>query len=198
MASVVEAIEAKYKKKTVPEIQSGDMVRVHQKIREGGKERIQIFEGLVIRVSRRNSLSGNFSVRRIASGVGVEKTFLFHAPNILRIEVMRRSKVRRNYLTYMRQRAGKQARLTGLDFDRDAANAAQDEAAEAAEAEIHEKQLESYDPEAAKAEKEAEKAEAAAATDTLEDQKTEADKIEDKPKEKPSGSAPAEEPNKEK
>jgi large subunit ribosomal protein L19 len=201
MASVTETIEAKYKKKTTAGIQSGDTVRVHQKVHEGGKERIQIFEGLVIRVNRMNSLTSNFSVRRIASGIGVEKTFLFHSPSILKVEVVRRSKVRRNYLTYMRARAGKRARLTGVDFDKDAINAAQDKAAEDEEERIHEEQVKDYDPEAAKAEKEAEKAEAEAARtaeESVESQKTEADKIEEKPKEKPSAKAPAEESNKEK
>ena len=80
MASVIEQIEAKHRKKSVVDIKSGDTVRVHQKIREAGKERIQVFEGLVIRASRKNSLTSSFSVRRIASGVGVEKTFLIHSP----------------------------------------------------------------------------------------------------------------------
>jgi large subunit ribosomal protein L19 len=75
MASVIEQIEAKHKKKAVVDVKSGDTVRVHQKIREGGKERIQIFEGLVIKASRKNSLTSNFTVRRVASGIGVEKTF---------------------------------------------------------------------------------------------------------------------------
>ena len=156
MESVIQKIEAKYKKKVVADVRSGDTVRVHQKIREGGKERIQIFEGLVIRVNRKNSLSASITVRRIASGVGVEKTYLLHSPGILKIEITKRSKVRRNYLTYMRQRTGKSSRLAGIDFDIEAANVAQDEAAEAEEAKIHEKQLETHDVDAAeRAKKEA-------------------------------------------
>jgi large subunit ribosomal protein L19 len=196
MASVIEQIESKYKKKAVVDVKSGDTVKVHQKIREGGKERIQIFEGLVIKASRKGSLTSNFTVRRVASGVGVEKTFIIHSPNILKVEIVRRSKVRRNYLTYMRELTGKSARLSGVEFDRDAVNAIHDEAAEAAEAEIHEKQLESYDPEAAKAEKAAEEAEAAAAT--AEEPKTEAEKLEEKPVEKAEAKGPAEPQNKEK
>jgi large subunit ribosomal protein L19 len=164
MESVIQKIEAKHKKKAVVKVKSGDTVRVHQKIVEGSKERVQIFEGLVIHVVRRDSLTASFTVRRVASGVGVEKTFLIHSPSILKVEVVRRSKVRRNYLTYMRERTGKRARLSGIDFDREAVNAIHDKEAEAEEAKIKEEQTESYDPEAAKAEKKEEKAEAAAAT----------------------------------
>lgn len=161
---MLQQIEARQKKPAVVDVRSGDSVRVHQKIVEVGKERIQIFEGLVIRTSRRNSLSSCFTVRRIASGVGVEKTYLIHSPNILKIEITKRSKVRRNYITYMRGLTGKSARLSGMDFDKTAVNAIHDEAAEAEEAKIQQQQLEAYDPEAAKKEKAEEKAEAAAAT----------------------------------
>jgi large subunit ribosomal protein L19 len=122
MQSVIQKIEAKYKKPQVVDVHSGDTVRVHQKIREGNKERIQIFQGLVIRVDRKNSHTSRIIVRRIASGIGVEKSFLLHSPLIVKIEVTKRSKVRRNYLTYMRQRTGKSARLTGVDFNRQAVN----------------------------------------------------------------------------
>lgn len=144
MESVISKIEDKYKKSAVVDVKSGDTVRVHQKILEGGKERIQVFEGLVIRVSRKNSLSSSFIVRRIASGVGVEKTYLLHSPNVLKIEVTKRSHVRRNYLSYMRQRTGKRARLAGVEFDKSAVNEVRDEAAEAAETEIQEKQAEEH------------------------------------------------------
>lgn len=156
MESVIRKIENKYKKSAVVDIRSGDNVRVHQKIVEGGKERVQIFEGLVIRVNRKNSLSSSFTVRRIASGVGVEKTYLIHSPNILKVEVTKRSHVRRNYLSYMRERTGKRARLTGVDFDKTAVNEVRDEAAEAEEAKIQEKQAEEH--EAAEAKKEAKQA----------------------------------------
>jgi large subunit ribosomal protein L19 len=195
MQSVMQKIEAKHKKSAVVDVKSGDTVRVHQKIVEGGKERVQIFEGLVIRVDRKSSLTSSFTVRRIASGVGVEKTYLIHSPNVLKIEVTKRSKVRRNYLSYMRALTGKSARLSGVDFDREAVNAVHDEAAEAEEERIHDEQTDSYDPEAAKAEKQEEKAEAEAAN--AEEPKTEAEKIEAQPVEKASAAAPAEEPNKE-
>lgn len=192
---MAQQIGDKQKKSAVVAIRSGDTIKVHQKIVEGGKERVQIFEGLVIKVSRSGSLTQSFTVRRVASGVGVEKTYLIHSPNVLKIEIVRRSKVRRNYLSYMRELTGKSARLTGVDFDRQAVNAIHDELAEAAEAKIHEEKLESYDPEAAKAEKAAEQAEAAAAI--AEPAKSAADKIEEQPKERAEAKGPAEPQNKE-
>jgi large subunit ribosomal protein L19 len=131
MSSVIKKIEEKYKKHHIVDVKSGDTVKVHQKIREGNKERIQIFEGLVIRTDRKGSHTGSITVRRIASGVGVEKTYLLHSPLVVKIEVTKRSKVRRNYLTYMRERTGKSARLTGVVFDRDAVNVVPDEPAPA-------------------------------------------------------------------
>lgn len=195
MESVAKKISDKQKKKAVVDVRSGDTVRVHQKIREGGKERIQVFEGLVIKASRKGSLTSTFTVRRIASGIGVEKSFLIHSPNILKVEVVRRSKVRRNYLTYMRQLTGKSARLSGIDFDKEAVNAIKDEEAEAEEERIHEEQVEAYDPNEAKVQKEAEEAEAAAAI--AEEPKSEAQKIEEKPAERADAAGPAADQNKE-
>lgn len=120
--SVINAIESKYKKPHVVNVKSGDTVKVHQKIREGNKERIQVFEGLVIRTGKQNSHTATITVRRIASGIGVEKTYLVHSPLITKIEVVKRSKVRRNYLSYMRARTGKSARLANVDFDKDEVN----------------------------------------------------------------------------
>ena len=122
MSSVISAIEAKYRKHDVVDVKSGDTVRVHQRIREGSKERIQVFEGLVIRTDRKASHTSSITVRRVASGIGVEKTYLVHSPLVQKIEVTKRSKVRRNYLTYMRARTGKSARLSGVDFDKDQVN----------------------------------------------------------------------------
>ena len=195
MESVTKRVSDQYKKKAVVDIKSGDTVRVHQKIVEGGKERVQIFEGLVIKAARKDSLTSTFTVRRIASGVGVEKTYLIHSPNILKIEVTKRSKVRRNYLSYMRELTGKSARLSGVDFDRQSVNEVHDAAAEAEEAKIHDQKVEAYDPAAAKAEKAAEEAEAAAATS--EAPKSEADKLEAQPVEKAEAKAPATDQNKE-
>lgn len=160
MTDVIAQIEARYKKRAVVDIRSGDTVKVHQKIIEAGKERIQIFEGLVIRVARKNSVTYSFTVRRIASGVGVEKNFLMHSPVILKVEIVKRSKVRRNYLSYMRKLTGKSTRLSGIEFDRQAVNAIQDEEAEAEETKIREEHVETHDADAAERKKEEAKAEA--------------------------------------
>ena len=131
MQSVIQKIEEKFKKAAVVDVKSGDTVKVHQKIKEGNKERVQIFQGLVIRTDRKGSHTSRITVRRIASGIGVEKSFLLHSPLVLKVEVTKRSKVRRNYLTYMRTRTGKAARLTGVAFDSAAVNTVEDKKAEA-------------------------------------------------------------------
>lgn len=150
MQSVIQKIEDKYKKRQVVDVMPGDTVRVHQKIREGNKERVQIFEGLVIRATKKGSHTSNITVRRIASGVGVEKTYLIHSPLVLKVEVTKRSKVRRNYLTYMRARTGKSARMTGVAFDRDAVNEIHDEQAEKEAAEMAVKKAAEAEAKAAK------------------------------------------------
>ena len=109
------------KSKVVP-VRSGDTVRVHQKVREGNKERVQVFQGLVIKTSKRSGHLSRITVRRVANGVGVEKSFLLHSPLVVKVEVTKRSKVRRNYLAYMRDLTGKAARLSGVDFDRASVN----------------------------------------------------------------------------
>lgn len=156
MESVIQKIEAQFKKAQVVDVRSGDTVKVHQKIKEGNKERIQIFQGMVIRCDRKGSHTSRITVRRIASGVGVEKSFMLHSPLVVKIEVTKRSKVRRNYLTYMRERTGKSARLTGKDFDR-SINDVRDEAAEKAAEEA--KAAVAAEAEAKHAEKAAEEAE---------------------------------------
>jgi large subunit ribosomal protein L19 len=97
--------------KKLPEIKTGYTVKVHQKIKEGSKERVQMFEGLVIKISSGAGTDKSFTVRRIASGVGVEKIFPFHSPNIAKIDVIKKAKVRRSKLYYMRNKTGKAARL---------------------------------------------------------------------------------------
>lgn len=111
------------KKHAVIDVRSGDTVRVSQKIKEGDKFRIQVFEGTVIRVDRKDSHTERIVVRKVASGVGVEKSFLMHNPLVEKVEIVRRGKVRRNNLRYLRERSGKSARLTSKDFDRHAVNA---------------------------------------------------------------------------
>lgn len=130
MQSVIQKLSEKYKKSAVVDVKSGDTVKVHQKIKEGSKERVQIFQGLVIRTDRKGSHTSRITVRRITSGIGVEKSFLLHSPLVVKVEVTKRSKVRRNYLTYMRDRTGKAARLTGVDFDRNAVNTIEESKAE--------------------------------------------------------------------
>ncbi len=162
MQSVIQKIEEKFKKSQVVDVRSGDTVKVHQKIKEGSKERVQIFQGLVIRVDRKGSHTSRIVVRRLASGVGVEKSFLLHSPLVVKVEVTKRSKVRRNYLTYMRERTGKSARLSNVDFDREGVNTVHDAKAEAEEAKVHEESKAAHEAEAAKKTEEASKEEAKA------------------------------------
>lgn len=97
-------------KKNIPEINPGDRIRVHQKIKEGNKERVQVFEGLVIKTQHGRGINGTFTVRRISLGVGVEKTLPLHLPTIVKIEKIRSAKVRRAKLYYVRDLIGKRAR----------------------------------------------------------------------------------------
>ena len=120
--ALIQKVNDEQRKAAIVDVKSGDTVRVHQKIKEGNKERIQIFEGVVIRVDRAKSHTARITVRKIASGVGVEKSFLLHSPLVVQVEVTKRSKVRRNFLSYMRSRTGKAARLQSLDFDKRAVN----------------------------------------------------------------------------
>lgn len=169
MESVISKINQKYRKSQVVDVRSGDTVKVHQKIKEGNKERIQIFQGLVIRTDRKDSHTSRITVRRIASGVGVEKSFMLHSPLVVKLEVTKRSKVRRNYLSYMRSRTGKSARMTGVDFDK-SINDVRDDVAEKAEAEAKaavaaEAETKASEKAAEEAENEAKVAEALAAHD---------------------------------
>lgn len=120
--SILKQIGDAQKKKAVVDVRSGDTVRVTQKIKEGSKFRLQTFEGVVIRVDRKGSHTARIVVRKVTSGVGVEKSYLIHSPLVEKIEVTKRSKVRRNNLSYLRERSGKSARLAGKDFDRAAVN----------------------------------------------------------------------------
>jgi large subunit ribosomal protein L19 len=95
----------------LPELKAGQTVRVYQKIKEGNKERVQPFEGLVLAVKHGRGINGTFCVRKIAEGVGVERTYPLHSPTIDKIKVLKTSKVRRAKLYYMRERFGKKARM---------------------------------------------------------------------------------------
>ena len=154
---LIKKVNEAQKKTNVVDARSGDTVRVFQKIKEGAKERIQIFEGVVIRTDRRNSHTSRITVRKIASGVGVEKSFLIHSPLVEKIEVVRRSKVRRNFLIFLRNRSGKSARLKNQNFDREGVNDVRNEDFEAEEAKVKEQKI--AEAEAHAAEKAAEQAE---------------------------------------
>lgn len=121
------------KKSAVVDVRSGDRVKVYQKIKEGGKERVQMFEGTVIRISNKNSQTARMTVRKTTSGVGVEKSYLLHSPQLEKIEIVRRSKVRRNSLNYLRERHGKSERLKAVEFDRESVNEIESAAENSAE-----------------------------------------------------------------
>jgi large subunit ribosomal protein L19 len=108
--NVLEAVTQSYLKKDAPDIRVGDTVKVHIRIVEGSRERIQVFEGYVLK-KQGGGIGETFTVRRVASGVGVEKTFPVHSPKIDKIEVVKHGFVRRAKLNYMRQRTGKSARI---------------------------------------------------------------------------------------
>jgi large subunit ribosomal protein L19 len=110
LRKAISDVETKYLRKDVPDFRSGDSVRVHTKIKEGDKERIQIFEGVVIR-HRKGDLRSMFTVRKVSYGVGVERMFPVHSPRIDKIEVLGHGEVRRSRLYYLRGLQGKAARL---------------------------------------------------------------------------------------
>lgn len=112
--NVLDSITKEYLKTDIPAFNVGDTVKVHVKIKEGNRERIQIFEGFVLK-KQNGGVAETFTVRRIASGVGVEKTFPVHSPLVEKIEVVRHGKVRRAKLNYMRQRTGKSAKIKSRD-----------------------------------------------------------------------------------
>lgn len=120
MNPVIESIERNYQKnkQDIPAFLPGDTIRMEIKVREGEKERLQAFEGVVI--SRRNSgLRENFTVRKISYGIGVERTFILHSPSIATISLLRRGKVARGKLYYLRARVGKKTRVKDKIFSKD-------------------------------------------------------------------------------
>jgi large subunit ribosomal protein L19 len=110
MANLIDKIEAEQLKAKVPDLKAGDSVRVHVKVVEGEKERIQVFEGMVIRRTR-GSNRATFTVRKVSYGVGVERTFPLHSPRIDKIDVVSHGQVRRARLYYLRELSGKAARI---------------------------------------------------------------------------------------
>ena len=113
MNEIIKNIEAAQLKAEVPEFRVGDTVRVHGKIKEGNRERIQVFEGVVLK-KQGGGNRATFTVRKFSNGVGVEKTWPLHSPNVEKVEVVRHGKVRRAKLTYLRKRVGKSAKVKEL------------------------------------------------------------------------------------
>ncbi len=113
MSDIIREIEAEQLKEKVDEFNVGDTVRVYGKIKEGNRERIQVFEGIVLK-RQGGSNRETFTVRKVSNGIGVEKTWPVHSPNVEKIEIVRRGKVRRAKLNYLRGRIGKKARVKEL------------------------------------------------------------------------------------
>ena len=113
MNEIIRKIEAEQLKENVPQFNVGDTVKVYGKIKEGNRERIQVFEGTVLK-KQGGSTRETFTVRKFSTGVGVEKTWPLHSPNVERVEVVRRGKVRRAKLNYLRGRVGKRAKVKEL------------------------------------------------------------------------------------
>jgi len=112
----VETIKKAQVKTDVPDIKPGDTVKEHQKLKEKNKERIQVFEGVVLARKHGKGITGTITVRKVVAGVGVEKIFPIHSPSIDKIEIVKRSKVRRSKLYYLRTAKGRKARLKRKDF----------------------------------------------------------------------------------
>ena len=131
--NVIQQLEKEQQKEKVPALRAGDTVKVHAKVVEGTRERIQVFEGMVIRVTG-GGLRQNFTVRRVTHGVGVERTFMIHSPRIDKIDVMRHGDVRQGRLYYLRGKVGKEARIrerrSALATPENAAQEPDEEAAE--------------------------------------------------------------------
>ena len=113
MNEIIKKIEAEQLKENAPEFHVGDTVKVYAKIKEGNRERIQVFEGVVVK-KQGGSVRATFTVRKNSNGIGVEKTWPLHSPSVEKVEVIRRGKVRRAKLNYLRQRVGKAAKVKEL------------------------------------------------------------------------------------
>ena len=107
---IIKSIEHEQLKNKIPDLRIGDTVKVHARVKEGNRERIQVFEGIIIK-KQGGGVNETFTVRRISYGVGVEKTFLVHSPNVEKVEVTRVGKARRAKLYYLRERSGKATRI---------------------------------------------------------------------------------------
>lgn len=116
MSNILQAFGTQSCKPSVPDLKPGYLVAVHQKIKEGNKERIQIFQGTVIKTNAGHGVNDLFTVRKISEGIGVEKTFPIHSPTIVKIEVIRAFKVRQAKLSYLRGLSGKALRMKEIPF----------------------------------------------------------------------------------
>jgi large subunit ribosomal protein L19 len=112
-AAILESVAQPYKKTDLPRISPGDTVRASVKVREAGKERIQLFEGVVLAI-KHGGIAQTVTLRKISNGIAVERTFPLHSPNVAKFEVVRRGKVRRAKLYYLRTKVGKEARIKEL------------------------------------------------------------------------------------
>ena len=110
---IIKSVEHEQLKNKIPELRVGNTVRVHQRIKEGNRERVQVFEGIIIK-KQGGGVNATFTVRKIAYGVGVEKTFMVHSPMVEKVEVVRVGKARRAKLYYLRDRVGKRAKVKEL------------------------------------------------------------------------------------
>lgn len=113
--NLINELTVKQLKTDIPNFKTGDTLRLHIKIKEGAKERIQIFEGFVLKKSKNNSIDSTFTVRKESYGIGVEKTFPINSPVLAKIEVIKNGKVRRAKIYYMRERKGKSARIKTIE-----------------------------------------------------------------------------------
>lgn len=111
MSLLIQKFTEKFCKDSVPDLRPGMIVKVHQKIKEGNKTRVQIFQGTVISTNPGHGVDSTFTVRKISEGIGVEKVYPYHSPNVVKIEVQRAQKVRRAKLNFLRERSGKALRL---------------------------------------------------------------------------------------
>ena len=111
---VIKSVTQEYERTDIPEFGIGDTVKVYIKVREGNKERTQVFEGFVLK-KQNGGISETFTVRKLSSGIGVEKTFPIHSPRIEKVELVRKGDVRRAKLNYMRERTGKAARIKSVE-----------------------------------------------------------------------------------
>ncbi|MBN1618365.1 50S ribosomal protein L19 [Candidatus Dojkabacteria bacterium] len=180
-AKYMKKVEEKYYKNNVPDMKPGDTVKAHIKIVEGDKERIQIFEGVIIAING-TGISKTITVRKISHGVGVEKIFPIHSPILEKIELVSRGQVRRSKLYYLRNKIGKRSLDVGFDEnfvaedDESSVASVQDESTDNAASEVEEKETKDEVSESGEVATESKKAESSDSKDEVEDVKPEESK----------------------